>query len=288
MPFAQTYWPAPQRPLPVPPRTETQLSPALVGTLVFETPFVQTYWPPPIRRVEPNLSWIHTNLPLGQVAVEAGQPFAQTSWPLPRITLRSPPRFESQVSAALTATLVAVKPFSQTYWAAPIQRVPSVPPRVFQRNSQLYALDQLPFRQSSWPLPIPPRVGLQQVIQRNERLYLLDQLPFRQSEWPLPRIPRQPNSVYTWVQRPLPPLLAFVPPNPFAQYSWPLPRAPLYPYSLLGYEYKIYPIPGKFAGPPIPPIPTSEIPSGYESQVGVWHGGNVRHGRTGKRYRIYR
>jgi hypothetical protein len=96
-------------------------------------------------------------------------------------------------------------------------------------------------------------------------------------------------SNFGFVDRATPGLRAFREPFPFAQYSWPLPKPPLYPYSLYGFESSIYPLPGITAvSPPTPEPPSTAIVSGYESQVGVWHGGNVRHGRTGKRYRIYR
>jgi len=79
--------------------------------------------------------------------------------------------------------------------------------------------DQLPIRQSDWPLPIAAQPAVQTWIDQTKILLTAAQRPVVQSDWPLPSQPAP--TVQTWINTIGLALTA----KPFNQQDWPVPKA---------------------------------------------------------------
>jgi hypothetical protein len=92
-------------------------------------------------------------------------------------------------------------------------------------NKNLISQDQLPFRQSDWPLAVAPAQPAQGWIDQTKIALTAVQFPlttFAQFDWPNPR--DYQRQVQTWINTvPLPLITA---PRPFSQTDWPNPIAP--------------------------------------------------------------
>ena len=257
-PFAQTDWPLPTAPYRVEQSWFWKYNPNLIGKdqlpageQVYELtqaqkpyeqqqlhswqwnynlnligqdrfPTGETTWERPTLPIPPAQTWTASyGLSLiGQDKLPTG---AQISELPPRDFARLFQTWISSVNAALVVTppvLDILKP--QRDW--PVPKGPEPDWRrswEWQYNKNLIGQDQLPFRQSDWPIAVPP-VQVQGWIDQTKILLAQPVGPLgtiaNQFDWPLPQ--RQPQQIQTWTNTITALILGA---KPFAQTDWPNP-----------------------------------------------------------------
>jgi hypothetical protein len=227
-PFAQYDWPLPlpQRPLdqswyqnldllPKPPPPDTthiirpiwrslpdqpaqpllQQSPfpnLVISAVVVQAPFKQTDWPIPFAPQLATVSWTWSyNLKLiGQDKLPSGQ----------QITELPPRDFARQFQTWINVTNLALT---------------TAAPNLFAQA-----------RQQDWPVPRGPEPDWRRSWEWSYNLDLIgqDELPFRQSDWPLTPAAQRAVDLGTWIDRTKFLLAQLY--KPFAQLDWPNPTPP--------------------------------------------------------------
>jgi hypothetical protein len=211
----QQDWPLPlQHYLP---RAQTWINTAI--TAIPTQPFVQTDWPLPTQPYRIDQTWAasyNKNL-IGQDKLPAGE--QATELP-PRDFARL---FQTWVNSVNLALVVTPPVLTQTLFKQITDLTPRGPEPDWRRswefsyNKNLIGQDQLPFRQSDWPLPQAPAQAAQTWIDQTKILLTAVQRPFVQSDWQLPQI--APQAVQTWTNTIALALTA----KPFNQQDWPNP-----------------------------------------------------------------
>jgi hypothetical protein len=159
-------------------------------------------------------AWYNLNL-IGQDEL----PFRQTDWPLT-------PAAQRGVDLATWVDRVKfwlLKPFAQYDWPNPTQpfRDPTLAGIARGYNLDLLGQDQLPNRQSDWPLPQTAEYTLHRafILPLNIPLLapptLVPPLFLRNQDWPNPTAPAYPNNLRAWPTQGSPaPIIPGIPPPP--------------------------------------------------------------------------
>jgi hypothetical protein len=197
LPIGEQIWERPTLPI----------APALtwIQTVAYEEiakPFAQYDWPnatPPYRIEQTWAASYNLNL-IGQDKLPTGEQISELP---PRDHLRLLQTWVQAVNLALTTAPPNI--FAQARqqdWPTPRGAEPDWRRSwEFSYNKNLVGQDQLPFRQSDWPNPIPPALVKDWIQQTN--IALLTQppalLPYRRSYFDLPIAgPQQPAQTWTW------------------------------------------------------------------------------------------
>jgi hypothetical protein len=219
LPFRQTEWPQVRRVASLRPHDPQNL---LETTLA--VPFTQTAWPLPATKREPERGFVRGSRELligqDQFFGLAGSP--SFDWPNPRGP-QYPVGLRSHLVGNLLETTLASQdqlPFRQTEW--PVAPAPKRAPLADPLNLLGTTL-AVPFSQTNWPLPLRRVAGDVSFTQTSAlSLQSVAAAPFTQSDWPLPSA-RQTGaiSLRTWTEGRK---AYYVDLSPFGPTEWPLAR----------------------------------------------------------------
>jgi hypothetical protein len=195
LPVGEQIWERPT--LPIPPAL-TWLD--LPKYNLIAKPFAQYDWPnatPPYRIDQTWAASYNLNL-IGQDKLPTGEQISDLP---PRDFVRLLQTWIQQTNIALLTQPLPLQITISKYFDRPILPIPPAQSWEFSYNKNLIGQDQLPFRQSDWPNPIPPALVKDWIQQTN--LALLTQppalLPYRRAYFDLPIAgPQQPAQTWTW------------------------------------------------------------------------------------------
>jgi hypothetical protein len=169
IPFNQTNWPNPRGPQPLP--TTYQYSTALLPQT---NPFKQSDWTNPQQPRQSSLSF---SVNTAHLFTNPTPFFSKSTFDVPRGPIATEPGFVDQSIWAL------VIPFAQTDWPNPVTR--PVAPIEFHDTFRRQAVVQNPFNQTNWTNPTIIPITIRSLGWIDGPI-ITDTSPLSQQDWPNP------------------------------------------------------------------------------------------------------
>lgn len=189
---------------------QSTLAPVLAAA-----PFVSVAWPAPARPTYPPLSFA------SWFTIDDNAPFRPPLWLSPSLLARWIPPTTTQSLLSSTLAPPVASPFVSPLWPVPQQ--PGLPSTSSVWMARL-ALDQPPFVQRGWPVPLrapwtPPTTTLE--LLQSTLTPAVAPKPFFHDPWPRPTPAYEPPHSWMWSSRPC---ILSIPASPFPTHYWPVPR----------------------------------------------------------------